>query len=110
MLRAGIVGATGYTGFELVKLLRTHPATEIAWLTSESYRGQQLSDVLPCPWDDRLVPMAEAPLAEADVVFLCLPHAASMAAVAAVRAAGVKAIDLSADFRLRDAAGYQCDT
>ncbi|MCB0239272.1 MAG: N-acetyl-gamma-glutamyl-phosphate reductase, partial [Anaerolineae bacterium] len=45
MLRAGIIGATGYTGIELVKLLRGHPAAQVAWLTSESYAGQQLSDV-----------------------------------------------------------------
>ncbi len=107
MLRAGIIGATGYTGIELVKLLRGHPAAHIAWLTSESYAGQQLSDVFPCPWNDPLLPLEGAPLAEADVVFLCLPHAASMPAVAAVRAASVKTIDLSADFRLHDAAVYQ---
>ncbi len=107
MLRAGIIGATGYTGIELVRLLRSHPAAQIAWLTSESYAGQRLSDVFPVPWDDLLLPLASAPLADADVVFLCLPHAASMPAVAAVRAAGVTAIDLSADFRLRDTAAYQ---
>lgn len=107
MIQAGIIGVTGYTGIELYKLLRGHPATEIAWLTSESYAGQRLSDVFPCPWDAPLLPLAEAPLAAADVVFLCLPHAASMAAVAAARAAGAKAIDLSADFRLHDAALYQ---
>ena len=107
MLRAGIIGATGYTGIELVKLLRGHPAAQVAWLTSESYAGQQLSDVFPCPWNDPLLPLEDAPLADADVVFLCLPHAASMPAVAAVRSAGVKAIDLSADFRLSDTAVYQ---
>ncbi|MCB9154988.1 MAG: N-acetyl-gamma-glutamyl-phosphate reductase [Caldilineae bacterium] len=107
MLKAGIIGATGYTGIELVKLLRGHPAAEIGWLTSESYAGQRLSDVFPAPWDDPLLPLEAAPLEAADVVFLCLPHAASMPAVAAVRAAGVKAIDLSADFRLHDASVYQ---
>ncbi len=107
MIQAGIIGVTGYTGIELFRLLRSHPAAETAWLTSESYAGQRLSDVFPCPWDEPLLAMSDAPLAEADVVFLCLPHAASMPAVAAVRAAGAKAIDLSADFRLRDAAAYQ---
>ncbi len=107
MIQAGIIGATGYTGIELYRLLRSHPAVQIAWLTSENSAGQRLSDLFPCPWDEPLLAMADAPLAEADVVFLCLPHAASMPAVAAVRAAGVKAIDLSADFRLHDAATYQ---
>jgi N-acetyl-gamma-glutamyl-phosphate reductase len=107
MIQAGIIGVTGYTGIELYTLLRNHPATDIAWLTSESYAGQRLSDVFPCPWDAPLLPLAEAPLVQADVVFLCLPHAASMPAVAAVRAAGAKAIDLSADFRLHDSAAYE---
>ncbi|HRI58020.1 MAG TPA: N-acetyl-gamma-glutamyl-phosphate reductase, partial [Anaerolineae bacterium] len=107
MIKAGIIGVTGYTGIELYKLLRSHPAATIAWLTSENSAGQRLSDVFPCPWDEPLLSLAEAPLASADVVFLCLPHAASMPAVAAARAAGARVIDLSADFRLHDAAAYQ---
>lgn len=107
MIKTGIIGVTGYTGIELYRLLRGHPAARVAWLTSESYAGQRLSDVFPCPWDDPLLPLAAAPLAKADVVFLCLPHAASMPAVASVQAAGVRAVDLSADFRLRDAAVYR---
>lgn len=107
MIKAGIIGVTGYTGIELYKLLRSHPAAEIAWLTSENSAGQRLSDVFPCPWDDPLLALEEAPLAEADVAFLCLPHAASMPAVAAARAAGARVVDLSADFRLHDAATYQ---
>lgn len=107
MIKAGIIGATGYTGFELYQLLRLHPQVQVAWLTSESYDGQRLSQVFPCPWDEPLLGLEGAPLAEADVVFLCLPHAASMPAVARVRAAGARAIDLSADFRLKDVAAYQ---
>ncbi len=107
MIKAGIIGVTGYTGIELYQLLRSHPAVDIAWLTSENSAGQRLSDVFPCPWDDPLLALAGAPLASADVVFLCLPHAASMPAVAAARAAGARVIDLSADFRLHDAATYQ---
>lgn len=107
MIKAGVIGVTGYTGIELYKLLHSHPATAIAWLTSENSAGQRLSDVFPCPWDDPLLALAEAPLDRADVVFLCLPHAASMPAVAAAHAAGARVIDLSADFRLHDAAVYQ---
>jgi N-acetyl-gamma-glutamyl-phosphate reductase len=106
-IKAGIYGATGYTGYELVRLLLRHPAAEIAFATSESYAGRRLSDLYPCPYDLPLVRMADAPVTEADVVFLCLPHAASMDAVRQVRAAGVKAIDLSADFRLADPAVYE---
>jgi N-acetyl-gamma-glutamyl-phosphate reductase len=107
MIRAGIMGVTGYTGFELYKLLRRHPAVQVAWLTTESYGGQRLSDVFACPWDVPLTSLAEAPLGEADVVFLCLPHAASMPAVAAVAAGGARAIDLSADFRLHAPTTYE---
>jgi N-acetyl-gamma-glutamyl-phosphate reductase len=107
MIQAGIIGVTGYTGIELYKLLRVHPAAEVTWLTSESYAGRRLSDVFPYPWHDPLVALPDAPLGEADVVFLCLPHAASMPAVAAARAAGARVIDLSADFRLSDAATYE---
>ena len=110
MIRVGIAGATGYTGYELVQILRRHPQVQLAWLTSESSAGGRLSSVFPCPWDDELLPLEQAlrqRLDEVDVVFLCLPHAASMEAVAQVIAAGVKAIDLSADFRLQDAAVYQ---
>jgi len=110
MIRVGIAGATGYTGVELIQILRRHPQVQLAWLTSESNAGGRLSSVFPCPWDDELLPLEQAlsaRLSEVDVVFLCLPHAASMEAVARVVSAGVKAIDLSADFRLQDAAAYQ---
>ncbi len=109
MIRAAIAGATGYTGYELVKILRRHPHVQLAWLTSESSAGGRLSSVFPCPWDDELLPLEQAlrtRLTEVDVVFLCLPHAASMTAVAQVLDGGVRAIDLSADFRLRDAGNY----
>ncbi len=106
-LRVGVIGATGYTGHELVKLLHRHPQTEIAWATSESSAGKRLGDLYPTPDDTPLVKQQDAPLAQADVVFLCLPHVASMGAVAQVRAAGVRAIDLSADYRLPDPVVYE---
>ncbi len=106
-IRAGIMGVTGYTGYELYQLLRRHPRVTISWLTTESHSGQRLSDVFACPWDEPLISQAEAPLSGVDVVFLCLPHAASMPAVATVRRAGARAIDLSADFRLHDPTTYE---
>ncbi|PKO23568.1 MAG: N-acetyl-gamma-glutamyl-phosphate reductase [Chloroflexi bacterium HGW-Chloroflexi-1] len=110
MIRIGIVGATGYTGLELLKLLEHHPAAEIAWLTSENSAGQLFGDVFPVPpalGRHRLVASADADLAAADLVFCCLPHAASQAQVAAARAAGARVVDLSADFRLHDAETYE---
>jgi N-acetyl-gamma-glutamyl-phosphate reductase len=103
----GIYGATGYTGLLLVRLLSNHPATRIVFGTSESSAGQLLSDVFPCPYDLKLIKADDAPLDDVDVAFLCLPHSESMDMVRRVVDAGVKAIDLSADFRLRDVANYE---
>jgi N-acetyl-gamma-glutamyl-phosphate reductase len=106
--RAGIAGATGYTGLELVTWIQRHPALEIAWLTSESSAGKQFSDVHSVPWHDPLISMEQA-LArtdEVDVVFLCLPHGASIDAAQNFARKGVRVIDLSADFRLADPERY----
>ena len=107
MLRIGIYGATGYTGFELIRILKRHPAVQIAWLTSEQSAGQTLGDAFATVWDDRLIKSEDAPLDNVDVVFLALPHGASVPMVKKVIDAGVRAIDLSADFRLRDVATYE---
>jgi len=110
MIRIGIFGATGYTGLELLKLLGRHPAARIAWLTSESSAGQRFGDVFAVPpplGRQTLIPSAAADCASTDVVFCCLPHVAAQTHVAAARKAGARVIDLSADFRLRDAATYE---
>ncbi len=106
--RAGIVGASGYTGLELVKLIHRHPHLELGWLTGERTAGQTLSQVHPGPWDLPLIPLEEAyaRAGQVDAVFLCLPHGASMAAVQRFHRAGLLVIDLSADFRLPDPALY----
>ncbi|GIV75893.1 N-acetyl-gamma-glutamyl-phosphate reductase [Litorilinea aerophila] len=109
MYRAGIAGATGYTGIELVQLIHRHPQMEVGWITSQSSPGKRLSDVHAVPWDYPLITLEEAleRADEVDVVFLCLPHAASIEPVRAVKATGVRVIDLSADFRLKDARAYE---
>lgn len=110
MVKIGIMGATGYTGLELLRLLQRHPAADIAWLTSESSAGQKLGDVFSVPpglGRFPLVAAADADLAAVDLVFCCLPHAAAQAQVAAARSAGAKVIDLSADYRLHDPALYE---
>ena len=78
MIRAGIFGATGYTGFELVKILAQHAHVDIAFVTSQSYAGQLLSDLYPTAPDLLLISGDDAPLTKTDVVFLCLPHAISV--------------------------------
>lgn len=107
MIKAGIYGASGYTGFETIKILQKHPNVEIVFATSESSAGQSLRDLYPVPWDIALIPAADAPLVQVDAVFCCLPHGASMPTVIAARQAGVRVIDLSADFRLANPAVYQ---
>ncbi|MBX3013871.1 MAG: N-acetyl-gamma-glutamyl-phosphate reductase [Caldilineaceae bacterium] len=104
MYKAGIAGATGYTGIELVGLIHRHPHLEIGWVTSESKAGSTLSDVHAVPWNYPLISLEDgiARANEVDVVFLCLPHAASIEPVRAFQASGVRVIDLSADFRLVD--------
>lgn len=106
MIRVGIYGATGYTGIELVKLLQRHPAVEITFLTSQSHAGKTLRKVFAGAPALPLVAGEDAPLGAADVAFLCLPHAAAAETAVVALEAGARVIDLSADFRLRDAATY----
>lgn len=106
MLSAAIYGATGYTGFELVKLLTRHPAVRLAFAASVSQAGRSLRDLYPAGPDLPLVAPEEAPLDAVDVVFLALPHGAAAQTAVSALEAGVRVIDLSADFRLRDLATY----
>jgi len=107
VIRAGIFGATGYTGYELTKLLLGHAEAEIVFATSRSNAGLQLSDLYPCPYDVELIAPESADLDQCDVVFFCLPHGQSMSWVSRARSAGVRVVDLSADFRLRDVGVYE---
>ncbi len=107
MIRAGIFGATGYTGVELVKILARHPQAEIKFATSDTYVGKKLSDAYPCPYDIPLVAHAAAPLDAIDVAFLALPHGAAAEYAKRALDAGARVVDLSADFRLKDAAAYE---
>ncbi len=108
MTGVGIAGATGYTGYELIRLLERHPQTELVWLTSEQSAGKKYSDVYPGPWDTELVALETAlgRADEVDVVFLALPHAQSVDPVRAFHNTGVTVVDLSADYRLRDPDTY----
>ena len=117
-IRIGILGASGYTGAELLRLLLRHPAAEIRLLTAERQAGKDIAEVFPqfagpqltgpqltgqgLP---RLVKIGEADFSALDMVFCALPHGTTQEVVAALPA-GLKVVDLSADFRLADTATY----
>jgi len=101
-IRVGVYGATGYTGLELVRLLDTHPETQIRFVTSESAAGTSLRASSPLAPDLTLVSAADAPLDEVDCVFLCLPHTQSAPIAAQALARDVHVVDLSADLRIDD--------
>jgi N-acetyl-gamma-glutamyl-phosphate reductase len=107
-MKVGILGASGYTGAELIRLLAHHPAAEIALLTADRHAGKPLGDVFPhlarLPLPD-LVTIAEADWEALDFVFCALPHATTQKVIAGLPE-GLKICDLSADFRLRDVATY----
>lgn len=110
MIRASIVGASGYTGGELLRWLARHPAVKLARLTANQNAGQPLAGVFP-GFRDVVDDVLEAPDwgqlgSESDVVFLALPHGAALMAAPAILAGGARVIDLGADFRLRDAVAY----
>ena len=107
MIRAGVYGATGYAGFELLRILRHHPGAEVRFATSRSHAGANLSDIFPVRWDLPLIPEADADPGQVDAVFCCLPAGAALTTVAAARTAGTKVVDLSADFRLKDPQVYR---
>jgi len=113
-VKTAVVGASGYSGEELVRLLLAHPYAELAAVTSRQYAGKTLSAVFPRFVGDAYVdtlqftePNVEALAEAAEVVFLALPHGVATEFAGPLLAAGAKVIDLSADFRLSDAAVYE---
>lgn len=107
MIKAGIIGATGYTGFEAIQLLDRHPSVEIAFITGRRDAGKQVSELYATPLDLTYQPVDEVDLASVDVLFLALPHAAAAEMGVKGLAAGTRVVDLSADFRLKDVETYQ---
>lgn len=111
MIRAAIVGATGYTASELIELLLRHPDVKITMVTSRQEDAPSISQVHPrllSRLDLNLEPMdADSVRKNADVVFSCLPHAASAEVVSTILDGRIRAIDFSADYRLTDLATYE---
>lgn len=112
-ITVGLIGVTGYTGMELTRLLVSHPAMRLVMACSRAEAGKKLGEHYPFlanqPGADVVItpPDAKAAAALCDLVFLAVPHKAAMELAAELLEAGVKVVDLSADFRLHDAKVYE---
>lgn len=108
-IKAGIIGATGYAGEELLRLLLTHPQVEVSGISSVSYEGKKMSEVYPAMagFCDRLLTDEDTVIGESDVVFASLPHGLSEEKAKKTLAKEKKFIDLGADFRLYEEEDYQ---
>lgn len=110
MIKAGIVGATGYTGVELMRLLAQHPQVQLQVVTSRSEQGKQVSDFFPSLRgiiDQVYVEPDVSTLGACDVVFFATPNGTAMQSAPALLEKGTRIIDLSADFRLKNVAEWE---
>ncbi|MBU2549052.1 MAG: N-acetyl-gamma-glutamyl-phosphate reductase [Proteobacteria bacterium] len=115
MIKTAIVGASGYTGVELLRILAVHPGVELTAVTSRQEAGRRVADLFPS-LDGRLggledlvleTPDPAALTARADLVFTAVPHRTAMEIIPALLAGGSRVVDLSADFRFKDPAVYE---
>ena len=106
MIKVGVVGGTGYTGVELLRLLAGHPETELVVITSRSEAGKPVADLFP-NLRGSLELAFSAPdigqLSDCDLVFFATPNGTAMGMTPQLLEAGVRVVDLAADFRIRQA-------
>lgn len=110
MLKVGIVGGTGYTGVELLRLLAQHPEVSFSAITSRKEAGLPVSDLFQSLRGRvhlRFADPADAPLTDCDVVFFATPNGVAMHQAEILVKAGIRVVDLSADFRIRDVAVWE---
>jgi N-acetyl-gamma-glutamyl-phosphate reductase len=110
MIKVGIVGGTGYTGVELLRLLAAHPEVQLTAITSRKEDGLPVADMFPSlrgRVDLAFSAPDKADLSQCDVVFFATPHGVAMAQAPELLKAGVKVIDLAADFRIKDQATFE---
>ena len=105
MIKVGVVGGTGYTGVELLRLLAGHPQVEVAAITSRAEAGVKVADHFPSlrgRYDLAFTDPASAPLKGCDCIFFATPNGVAMSQVRPLLDAGARIVDFSADFRLKD--------
>jgi N-acetyl-gamma-glutamyl-phosphate reductase len=110
MIKVGIVGGTGYTGIELLRLLARHPESELVAITSRKEAGTPVAELFPSlrgAVDLAYSDPAKADLAKCDVVFFATPNTVAMGEAKALLQAGVRVVDLSADFRIKDVVEWE---
>ncbi|HET9751240.1 MAG TPA: N-acetyl-gamma-glutamyl-phosphate reductase [Casimicrobiaceae bacterium] len=110
MIRIGIVGGTGYTGVELLRLLAQHPQAEVVAITSRKDAGTRVAQMFPSlrgHYDLEFTEPAQSDLQHCDVVFFATPHGVAMAQARELLAAGARIVDLAADFRLSDPTTFE---
>jgi len=109
MIKVGVVGASGYTGAELIRILINHPQVEISYLTANKYANRKVSDLysnLAVCGELSFISYDKDTVKDADVIFIAVPHGESMKIVPDIVGHGSKIIDLSGDFRLKDKDSY----
>ncbi len=110
MIKAAVLGATGYAGIELVRILTRHPEVKIEIVNSHTFKGQKISEVYPNLTNILDLECTELDLdaaAECDIAFTALPHGASKSVIPSLLEKGLKVIDLSGDYRYDDPAVYE---
>jgi N-acetyl-gamma-glutamyl-phosphate reductase len=110
LIKVGIVGGTGYTGVELLRLLAQHPNAKLTAITSRKEAGMPVAEMFPNLRGHVNLAFStpdDAPLNDCDVVFFATPHGVAMSQARSLLAAGVRVIDLAADFRLQDTAVFE---
>ena len=113
IIKAGLVGVTGYTGMELARLMTHHSSMDLVRVTSRKEAGKKLAEIYPflnrLPLGELVITQPDpADLAdECDVVFLAVPHKTAMEIASELLDQGVKVVDLSADFRINDKGVYE---
>jgi N-acetyl-gamma-glutamyl-phosphate reductase len=110
MIKVGVVGGTGYTGVELLRLLAYHPQVEVVAITSRAEAGVKVAEYFPSlrgRYDLAFTDPANAPLKDCDCVFFATPNGVAMSQARALLEAGARVVDFSADFRLKDRAVWE---